>query len=422
MACRLGGAQTAHHPWNPAQMALLLRLLPHASARIQFAKRCLSGRRRSPHGPRPPLAALAQPGSRRSAPMGQPPREPRSASADQVLGPAPRLWRCPARGPAMSMKRVSSLALGILTAVGGFVDMSGIITSAQAGAHYRFALLWTLVPGVIGLVVYADMAGRVVIASGRTLFDVIRDRLGFRLALFPLVATAIVNTLTLVVEIAGMSLALQLATQLPYRVGIVVTALLLTLILWKSSFDALENGSALLGLAMLVSVVALVQLMPPWGEIGRAVVHPTLADVDSLPAYLFAGISLLGGYMTPYQFYFYSSGALEDEWTGEDLLVNRVTSVLGSIFGAGIAFALIVDAGQPIQQALGGWGWALFILGAFAVSMGAGLETALSGAYAVCQYFGWDWGKKGRPRQAPVLHLGYLVMLVLQDRRLARPA
>lgn len=330
----------------------------------------------------------------------------------------------------MNLKRWAGLTLGVLTAVGGFVDMGGIITASQAGARHRFALLWTLIPGVIGLIVYADMAGRVVIASGRTLFDVIRDRLGFRLALIPLVSTALVNSLTLVVELAGMTLALELATRVSYLLWFPVAALLLGLILWKASFDLLENGSAILGLTMLVAVVAMVKLAPPWGQIGTELLHPNLSSAGPLAAYLFAAISLLGSYMTPYQFYFYSSGAIEEEWSGEDLVVNRVTSLVGSLFGATIDFALIVvaalvlfpqqhgvntlgDAGQPIRQALGTAGWWLFIVGAFAVSLGAGLETALSGAYSVCQYFGWDWGKKGRPREAPLFHLGYLVMLIL---------
>ena len=330
----------------------------------------------------------------------------------------------------MQLKRLGGLALGVLTAIGGFVDMGGIITAAQAGARHQFALLWTLVPGVIGLIVYADMAGRVVIASGRTLFDVIRDRLGFRLALIPLASTAVVNTLTLVVELAGMTLALELATRVSYLLWFPAAALLLGIILWKASFDLLENGSAILGLAMLVAVVAMVKLAPPWREVGAEILHPAMASARPLPLYLFAAISLLGAYMTPYQFYFYSSGAIEEEWTGEDLLVNRVTSLLGSCFGATIDFALIVaaalvlfprhaevnslgDAGLPIRESLGVVGWALFLIGAFAVSMGAGLETALSGAYSFCQYFGWDWGKRGRPRQAPLFHLSYLVMLVL---------
>lgn len=328
------------------------------------------------------------------------------------------------------MKRFSGLFLGILTAVGGFVDMGGIIACAQAGATYHFNLLWTLIPGLIGLIIFAEMAGRVVIASGRTLFDVIRDRLGFRIALLTLMATLLVNTLTLFVELAGMSLALQIATHISYLVWFPLAGLLLGVILWKLSFELLDNVSATLGLTMLVSVVAMVVLRPSWGQVGKEIVHPSLTSIGALPAYLFAAISLLGGYMTPYQFYFYSSGAVEEEWTGEDLSVNRATSIIGSIFGAVINLALIVvaglvlfpkgqkvqslaDAGLPIHSSLGTIGWALFLIGAFAVSMGAGLESTLSGAYALCQYMGWDWGKHGRPHQAPLFVLAYLAMLVI---------
>jgi Mn2+/Fe2+ NRAMP family transporter len=225
-----------------------------------------------------------------------------------------------------------------------------------------------------------------------------------------------------------MSLALQLVIPLPYLAWVPVAAILLGVILWKASFDLLENGSAIFGLAMLVTVAAMIKLAPPWSETARQLIHPVIPG-DRVVAYLFAGLSLLGSYMTPYQFFFYSSGAVEEEWSGPDLVINRVTSIVGSFFGAIIDFALFVvagvvlfprhaqvqtlaDAAVPIATSLGSIGLALFILGAFAVSMGAGLETALSGAYAACQYMGWDWGKQGRPSEAPLFSLGYLIMLV----------
>src|SRR5947209_19908481 len=98
------------------------------------------------------------------------------------------------------MGKVSSLALGIITAVGGFVDMGELVTCSQAGAQYRFALLWTVVVGVLGIMVYIDTAGRVAITSGRTLIDVIRERLGFRLAAVSMVMATLVNVLTIVIE------------------------------------------------------------------------------------------------------------------------------------------------------------------------------------------------------------------------------
>jgi manganese transport protein len=330
----------------------------------------------------------------------------------------------------MRLGRLSSLALGVLAGIGGFVDMGGVITSSQAGAQYRYALLWTLVPGVIGFAVYADMAGRVSIASGQTLFDVLRDRLGVRLALFPLLANTIVNTATLMVELCGMALALQLALKISYLLFLPLVALLLFLILWRVGFDLLDNAAALIGLTMLVAVAATVKLGPPWGHVGLETLHPAMSTAKPLPSYLFAAIGLLGAYMTPYQFDFYSSGAIEDEWTGADLLTNRIVAVVGTSFGGIVTLGLMVsaalvlfpqhatvqtlaDAAKPVQSSFGAIGLLLFIVGVFGVSMGAGLECALSGSYALCQFFGWAWGKHGEPREAPVFHLLYGVLLLL---------
>src|SRR6266542_1757497 len=236
------------------------------------------------------------------------------------------------------MGRLAGIALGIFSAIGGFVDMGAIVTTAQAGAQFRYALLWTVVPGVVGLVIYADMAGRVAISSGRTLFDAIRFRLGARLAMVTLVVTVIVNTLTLLVEIAGMSLAVEQATHLSSLMWLPLAAVLVAVILWTANFKVIENGSAFLGLAILVVVVAMVKLGPSWKELGTQVVHPSMDDVDSMPEYLFAAIGLLGGFMTPFQFFFYSSGAIEEEWDAKDFITNRITSSVGSIFGAVISF------------------------------------------------------------------------------------
>jgi len=53
------------------------------------------------------------------------------------------------------------------------------------------------------------------------------------------------------------------------------------------------------------------------------------------------------------------------------------------------------------------------ILGFFAATFGAALETGLSAGYAVAQYFGWQWGKMVRPRQAARFHTVILVSILL---------
>jgi Mn2+/Fe2+ NRAMP family transporter len=52
-------------------------------------------------------------------------------------------------------------------------------------------------------------------------------------------------------------------------------------------------------------------------------------------------------------------------------------------------------------------------VGFFAVTFGAALETGLSAAYAAAQYFGWQWGKRVRPREAARFHTVLLVSVLL---------
>lgn len=328
------------------------------------------------------------------------------------------------------MGKLSSLTLGIITAVGGFIDMGELVTCSQAGAQYRYALLWTIIVGALGIIVYSDTAGRVAIASGRSLFDVIRERLGFRLALIPLAGALLVNVLTLVIELAGMALVLQILTHLSYLWWFPVAALLVAIVLWFASFKVVENSASLLGLAILVFVVCALKQAPPWGEVARQAILPRIPIGSGLAAYGFAAVSLIGAFMTPFETYFYSSGAIEDKWDGSDIVVNRVTATLGMGFGALIAVAMMVVAAQsffphglqprsfgairvPLVATLGGLGFAGFMLGAFFCTAGAALEVALSTAYGACQFFGWDWGQSHKPKDAPVFALWYLVAILI---------
>ena len=43
---------------------------------------------------------------------------------------------------------------------------------------------------------------------------------------------------------------------------------------------------------------------------------------------------------------------------------------------------------------LGKLGLAITLLGIFAATFGAALETSLSPGYTVAQYLGWPWGKR----------------------------
>ena len=74
--------------------------------------------------------------------------------------------------------KIFQVALGILAAIGGFVDIGDLVFNTQAGATFGFQLLWVVVIGVVGIIVYSEMCGRVAAISKRPVFDLVRERVG----------------------------------------------------------------------------------------------------------------------------------------------------------------------------------------------------------------------------------------------------
>src|SRR5215210_2088746 len=101
------------------------------------------------------------------------------------------------------MKTLFQVALGIIAAIGGFVDIGDLVFNVQAGAVFGYQLLWAVPIGVLGIMLYAEMCGRVAAISGRPVFDCIRQRMGLGTGLVTLVASQVVNLATLAAEIGG---------------------------------------------------------------------------------------------------------------------------------------------------------------------------------------------------------------------------
>ena len=110
------------------------------------------------------------------------------------------------------MKGLFAVALGVLTAIGGFLDIGDLVTNAVVGSRFGLGLAWVVVVGVLGICVFAQMSGRVAAVSGRATFEIIRERLGPRMAGANLTASFLINLMTVTAELGGIALALQLAT------------------------------------------------------------------------------------------------------------------------------------------------------------------------------------------------------------------
>ncbi|TGT35536.1 divalent metal cation transporter, partial [Mesorhizobium sp. M8A.F.Ca.ET.167.01.1.1] len=58
------------------------------------------------------------------------------------------------------MKKLLEISLGIVTSVGGFLEVGSMTTAAQAGATFGFTLIWAILLGTICIMFLVEMAGR----------------------------------------------------------------------------------------------------------------------------------------------------------------------------------------------------------------------------------------------------------------------
>ena len=304
------------------------------------------------------------------------------------------------------MSAIVDLVLGVVTSIGGFVEVGSISTSAQAGSEFGFQLLWAIAVAGAMLALLTEMSGRLAVMSKRSLAAAVRERFGIHFQSVPLAAEAILDVLLLTAELGGAAIAVKLLTGIGFQWWIVPTALLVWVILWLSGFAVIENGIGLLGLVTLSFVLAAWRLAPDAGDVARGLL-PSLPTHDAV-RYAFLAISIVGATVSPYLVNFYSSGTLEEEVKQEELWVNTATTYGGNMFGTVVAMGVLVSSAMVLQPlhiqvdsyeqaalmfvpAFGRWAIVLFALSLGIGCIGAALEIAINMGYLLAQVFGWSW-------------------------------
>jgi Mn2+/Fe2+ NRAMP family transporter len=329
----------------------------------------------------------------------------------------------------MKASRALGVTLGIITSIGGYLDVGAIATTAQAGALFGFRQLWVVALGTLCAIFLVEMSGRFAAVSKHTIRGAMREKLGPNFFVVTLLMSVIVNVLVIASEIGGVALALQLVTGVHFRWWAAPVALLVWLLLWKGTFGMLEKGIAMLGLVTLAFVVGAVRTHPPLGELAEGLLPRGPGPGDG-PRYWFVAVSILGAIISPYLFYFYSSGAVEDRWDESHIGSNRIVATAGMGFGSIVAVGVLVtsamvlmprgitvdryeDVAEILVPPLGQAGIYLFAASLGIACLGAALEASLSTAYELAQGFGWNWGESLRPNQASRFALAYTVVLAV---------
>lgn len=326
------------------------------------------------------------------------------------------------------MKKLLEIALGIIVALGGFVDIGDLVFASQAGAKFGYQLLWALAVGVLGIIVYSEMSGRVATIAKKPVFQIVRERYGRRLGWITLTSALFLSLITCAAEVGGVALGLQLLSDLPYHLLIVLALLTLLLIVWVLPFQGIERLFGYVGLGLVTFVIAAIKLHPDWSGIA----HGLVPQINHLSpwSYMYFAVGLIAAAFMPYEVYFYSSGAIEEKWKPGDMVVNRANSIIGFILGGLVVAGIIITSAMVLGPAnidpqflgtsmlgvvstLGSAGLILAILGAVFAIGGAAVETSFSAAYNLSQFFGWKWGKHEDQFKVPHFTLSWIILFLL---------
>ncbi|HEB76715.1 MAG TPA: divalent metal cation transporter, partial [Nitrospirae bacterium] len=119
-------------------------------------------------------------------------------------------------------------------------DASGITTYSVAGARFGYALLWTLLPTTVSLIVVQEMIARMGVVTGKGLSDLIRENFGVKVTFYMMVGLFVANLGTTTANLAGWAASMEILGFSKY-VMVPVGSTAIWLLVTKGTYRTVER-------------------------------------------------------------------------------------------------------------------------------------------------------------------------------------
>src|SRR5450759_981619 len=345
-----------------------------------------------------------------------------SESATQISGLAPEI---PAHvsGRMRHLLHVLGPAWIVMLAD---VDAASVVTAAQAGSGFGYAMLLPIVLLIPILYVIQEMTARLAICTGRGHAELIRDRFGVRWGVVAVTSMVAIDMLAYVAEFAGIVLgATLLGIAAPIAVvGALALHSVMVLTASYRRFELMAVGLSL-GLFAFVGLAFAARPDPAAVLAGFSPAQPF-----GRAGYLDLVVATVGAVIMPWML-FYQQAATVDKGLGvDDLPAARAETLVGAIASELLMVAVVVATAAAMAGpdiAIGATVGALPVgLGRLATGapglliavgmIGSGLLAAvvisLSSAWAWSELFRWPHSLNLSLRRAPGFYALYLLEVV----------
>ncbi len=308
-------------------------------------------------------------------------------------------------------------------------DAPGIATYSMAGSTYGYRFLWLLLLITVGEVVVQETAARMGAVTGKGTADLIRERFGVKMTAFAMFCLLLANLGTTVAQFAGVAAATELFGISRY-ITVPLAALLVGLVVLRGSYKHVEKVLLVLCLSALSYVISAFMIKPPWGEVLRQAVIPT---VQWDTGFILAVLATIGTTITPWGIVYIQASVADKGVDLEKYHLTRLDVMVGSVWGnivsafiiictaatlylVGVSVETAEQAALALAPLAGVWARFLFAVGLLGASLLAASVLPLSTTYAVCEAFGWERGLDHQPRDARIfygLYIGIIAFSVL---------
>lgn len=302
-------------------------------------------------------------------------------------------------------------------------DPSGIATYSQAGAQFRFGLVWTLLlttPLMIGIQMLSARIGWVTGEGLAANIGKLCPR-WLTMALVGMLVTA--NTINIAADIGAMGEAMRLLIGGPQVLYLVAFGAISIACHVLFSYERTVRVLKWLTLALFSYVAVIMSVSVPWRQVAIEGVAPWLHMPQGVSASDYAAmvVAVLGTTISPYLFFWQASQEVEDErlrpeaaalrgnpaYAAEHLVRIKHDTYAGMVFSNAIALCIVVatavtlnehgvtsiqtasQAADALRPIAGDFAFTIFALGIVGTGLLAIPVLAGSGAYAVSEVFGW---------------------------------
>jgi Mn2+/Fe2+ NRAMP family transporter len=357
-----------------------------------------------------------------------------------VSAASPRFWKRLKEHP------LARVGPGLITGVADD-DPSGIATYSQAGAQFGLNMLWTMPLAFPLMAAIQSLCARIGRVTGKGLAANIKETFP-PVVLWGVVASLLIaNTLNIAADVAAMGEVAELVSgvnrHLMTAVFVFITLLLQVFIPYHRYVSFLKW----LTLSLLAYAAVLFTVHVPWGQVALHTAWPTLSLNTGAATMV---VALFGTTISPYLFFWQASEEVEDmrchpgtvslvsdpSAAGKELRRIRWDTWSGMFYSNIAAYFIILatavtlhvagvtdiqtaaQAASALRPLAGNFAYLLFALGILGVGLIGVPVLAGSGAYALSEAMGWQWGLERKATDARgfygVIAVGVLAGLTTQ--------